>query len=653
MRLHLKILPKILLLLSLLALVALAGTVFSTHKMRLIDDTYGDLIDGPGKANLAIARANRNLVYVDRSIYRLIAEESEDGIQQATKEIADSGAYFRKQVKVSSSAMPSRASDFEKIGTMFEAAMEKGCAETLALAKSVGMADKKTAATAMREHCDPAMNEVMLSISALTNRILKINDESSEAALAVTNSTIRTTYALVLGGSAIVLLLVAGGVLWSITLPITYLERRMRSLSQGDVQTAIEGCERKDEIGAMARAVLIFRDNAIARAALEDAALLERQRERQRQSQMEHLIGKFRASVGDIVSSVNTGVGAMSGTAATLEEAALRAEQTAGSARMAASESSQHISAVSAAAEQLTASITEISTQVRGTSDRVGKATECARQTVLSVSSLAQLADKVGAIVEMIRSIAQQTNLLALNATIEAARAGEAGKGFAVVASEVKTLAGQTAIATDEIATQVAAIQAATHCAVQEIRSITGAVAEIDTLTTVVASSVEQQSHATNEIARAMSRASDGSTTATKNVENVAQVICETSSEAGRVTTATTLLSHSAGRLTEAVEAFLRELTQDVKDQRAAVRRRSTQAVIVCSDASRLPTKLVDISETGAKLVATDTLREGDTVIMEFEDKTSVSAQVVWLRDGFAGAHFAQPLSSLASGCAA
>ncbi len=283
----------------------------------------------------------------------------------------------------------------------------------------------------------------------------------------------------------------------------------------------------------------------------------------------------------------------------------------------------------------------------------MGKATECARQTVLSVSSLAQLADKVGAIVEMIRSIAQQTNLLALNATIEAARAGEAGKGFAVVASEVKTLAGQTAIATDEIATQVAAIQAATHCAVQEIRSITGAVAEIDTLTTAVASSVEQQSHATNEIARAMSRASDGSTTATKNVENVAQVICETSSEAGRVTTATTLLSHSAGRLTEAVEAFLRELTQDVKDQRAAVRRRSTQAVIVCSDASRLPTKLVDISETGAKLVATDTLREGDTVIMEFEDKTSVSAQVVWLRDGFAGAHFAQPLSSLASGCAA
>jgi methyl-accepting chemotaxis protein len=262
------------------------------------------------------------------------------------------------------------------------------------------------------------------------------------------------------------------------------------------------------------------------------------------------------------------------------------------------------------------------------------------------MSGLVDISNKVGAIVEMIRTIAQQTNLLALNATIEAARAGDAGKGFAVVASEVKTLAGHTAKATDEIAEQIAAIQGATHQAVTDIRAITFAVSEIDSMTNAVAASVEQQSEATGEIARAISQASQSSKNASQDVENVASVIGETNTEAGRVTDATGLLADSTKRLAEAVEGFLSDLSTDVKNRREAMRGLTTEAVLVQVNGVRAKTKLIDISDTGAKVVATAGLSPGDRIIVEFEDQSRAPSKLVWVKDGFAGVQFDQPLGS-------
>jgi methyl-accepting chemotaxis protein len=299
------------------------------------------------------------------------------------------------------------------------------------------------------------------------------------------------------------------------------------------------------------------------------------------------------------------------------------------------------------AAEQLTASIGEISQQIRGAGERASRATGLAGQTDANISGLLELAEKVGSIVEMIRGIAQQTNLLALNATIEAARAGEFGRGFAVVASEVKTLAGQTAKATDEIASQITAIQGATRRAVEDIRAITHAVGEIDDVTNAIASSVAQQSEATSEIASSISRASDSSTTASQNVAQVAAVIGETNSEAGRVSSATGLLSGSAKKLAEAVEQFLREVTQDVKNRRAATRRTSTVGAMILANGSRVTATIIDISDTGAKIIAPEGLGEGDRFTMEFEDNVRMPARLVWLRDGFAGAQFDRPLSAM------
>ena len=430
--------------------------------------------------------------------------------------------------------------------------------------------------------------------------------------------------------------------------PLTDLSTSVANISRGDLASAVPHMNRSDEIGRLAGAVERFREAAIEREHLEDFAQAERQKELQRQTVLEQLVSRFRGLIGEIVMLVDTEADSMDGTARTLNDVAFRAEQTAASARTAASDSSLNINAVSVAAEELTASIAEISAQINMTSQRANQATGLARQTDQGISGLVALADQVGAIVETIRTIAHQTNLLALNATIEAARAGEAGKGFAVVASEVKTLAGHTAKATDDIAAEIAAIQGATRSAVGDIRSITAAVAEIDTLANAVAMAVEQQSEATSEIARAISRASESSVNASHNVENVASVIGETNSEANRVSDATGRLSSSAKKLAEAVDGFLRDVTQDVNNRRVAARRRSTQGVVILANGVRVKTKLVDISDTGAKISAAAEFRQGERFIIEFEDRSSVRAKLVWVKDGFAGAQFDQPLSALA-----
>jgi signal transduction histidine kinase/DNA-binding NarL/FixJ family response regulator len=288
---NLKILPKILLLLGLLALVSLGAAVFATSKMRYIDDTYGDLIDGPGLANLAIARANRNLVYVNRSIYRLITETTGERDEAATKEIADNSEFFSKQIRVAIAAMPSKENEIKQIAGKFATAMSDACAETVKTANSLGEADKNVAAAQMHEKCDPALNEVMTDISALTNQILKINDKASEDALAVTNATIRSTYVLILGGLGIVMVLVGALVMRGITGPLRRLTACMMGLAAGQEAIDIVGRHRRDEIGAIAGAVETFRQNSAAkreaetrnaaqRAAILDAARAEAERAR-------------------------------------------------------------------------------------------------------------------------------------------------------------------------------------------------------------------------------------------------------------------------------------------------------------------------------------------------------------------------------------
>src|SRR5450432_199729 len=553
--LGLKILPKILMLLSLLALVSLGATVFATGKMRYIDDTYGDLIDGPGRANLAIARANRNLVYLNRSIYRLLTEVTEDRSQSATKEINDSREFFNKQIKTAVGAMPSKEAEIGQIGAKVNLALNGVCAETINLANSTGVEDKNRAATHMHEKCDPVLNESMDEIAILTNQILKVNDQASEEAQAVTNATIRNAYILILGGLAIVMLLVATLVVRWITRPIRELVSDAGRLASGDTTVEFATAKRGDEIGMVAAAIASFRDNVIDQKAAGDFAREVREKEEKNRS-LEGVVEGFRLCANELLMTVGQNANLMNDTASTLATIAGDAASQAVSAAGASEETASNVRTVAAAAEELSSSIHEIGRQVEQAANAVRTAGSTTERSATEIEGLAAACDRIGAVVAMIQAIAAQTNLLALNATIEAARAGDAGRGFAVVASEVKNLASETAKATDEIRQQIVSMQTATTTAVTAIRSIGNTIAEINDVTTAIAAAVEEQGAATREIARNISQAAGGTSEVSSNIVGVSSASTEAGTAATEVLTAAGELRREADVLRAEIDAF-------------------------------------------------------------------------------------------------
>lgn len=403
----------------------------------------------------------------------------------------------------------------------------------------------------------------------------------------------------------------------------------MRTLASGNTNVELADMEDGTEIGEMANAVAVFRENAIERYRLEAEAQKERQRERQRQSYIEGLISRFRQSIVEALGSINGQTSAMHETAANLTHVAKSANEEAASAEGASAGASGNVQTVASATEELVASVHEISSQVRNASEMVSTATETAVATDQDVSSLSDAAERIGAVISLIRDIADQTNLLALNATIEAARAGDAGKGFAVVASEVKGLASQTAKATEEISSQIAGIQGSTQNAVKAIRAIAGTVEDINTVTSTIALAVEQQEIATQEIARSIQMASDGTLRARENAQGVAQTIDRTESEAGAVQSASDRLSETAEHLAQVVDSFLTDVSRDVDERRDSLRVKMSQVVVVQASGRRLHSVMTDASESGCQLEAMDGLTPGERLTIELADGKTVQALVV------------------------
>jgi methyl-accepting chemotaxis protein len=346
----------------------------------------------------------------------------------------------------------------------------------------------------------------------------------------------------------------------SITRPLGRLVDTTLALAGGDTSIEISGGERTDEIGGMARAVAVFRDNAIERARLEEAARAEQAQRELRQRRIESLIGEFRGSVTQTLAAVGDNAARMDGTAKSLSGVATAASSQATSAAAASEQCSGNVQNVASAAEELSSSIKEIGRQVENATTVVRKAAELSKSSNGEIEALAGTAQKIGDVVGLIQAIAAQTNLLALNATIEAARAGEAGRGFAVVASEVKSLATQTAKATEEIGQQIAAIQASTEKSVASVRSITATMEEVDGFTTAIAAAVEEQGAATEEISRNVQMAARGTEELTQNVSGVTGAIGETSRAAQDVLDASGRLGSDANVLKDEVDRFLAQV---------------------------------------------------------------------------------------------
>jgi methyl-accepting chemotaxis protein len=348
-----------------------------------------------------------------------------------------------------------------------------------------------------------------------------------------------------------------------ITRPIIAMTHAMGSLAEGKFETEVPAQDQKDEVGAMAAAVQVFKLNMIRNKEMQEREAAELEARAKRAQAIAALTEAFDKQSTAVVKTVSSAATEMQATASSMSATAEETARQATTVAAASEQASTNVQTVASATEELTASISEITSQVSESTRIVSVAVEQASETNEKVKGLSEAAQKIGDVVRLINDIAGQTNLLALNATIEAARAGEAGKGFAVVASEVKTLATQTAKATEEISGQIRAIQDATASSAESIENISKTIARVSEISTAIASAVEEQGAATQEIARNVQQAAIGTQEVSTNIVSVTEAAQHTG-------TAATQLLGASGDLAKQAEVLKMEVERYIEGVKAA-----------------------------------------------------------------------------------
>ncbi|POF32947.1 methyl-accepting chemotaxis protein [Roseibium marinum] len=348
----------------------------------------------------------------------------------------------------------------------------------------------------------------------------------------------------------------------SLVRPLRALTANMSTLADGNTDIVIEGTDRGDEIGQMAAAMEVFVRNESARRELEDQQNNAQEDAARRGAEIQQLSSEFDRQITEMMSIIDSSVENLQAASSDMTGVAARTTEQSGLVSSASSQASHNVETVAAAAEELSASVNEIRRQVQASSEIAARAAGEAQSTNQRMNGLSEAATRIGEVVTLIQAIAEQTNLLALNATIEAARAGEAGRGFAVVASEVKELATQTSKATEDISSQITAIQEETGHAASAISSVTEIINNMNEIASSIASSVEEQGVATQEIASNATEASRSTVEVTTNIESVSKASENTRDTAEKVDSSAQQLKENASMLRSQVANFLQEVSK-------------------------------------------------------------------------------------------
>jgi methyl-accepting chemotaxis protein len=396
---------------------------------------------------------------------------------------------------------------------------------------------------------------------AIIDDIVKQANDQNAATEVAANDRVSTFTVLLWGVSAVVFLVIGAGVFgvaFGVIRPIAEMTDVMKGLAGGDLKVSVPALSRDDEVGAMARAVQVFKENAQRVQSMEqEQAGLKQKAEADRRAAMQQMAGGFDSAIGKIIQTVSTASSELESSAGRLTETAEVTQTLSATVASAAEQSSANAQSAAAAAEEMASSVSEISRRVQDSHKISREAVTQVEQTNARIADLTQSASRIGEVVKMISAVAEQTNLLALNATIEAARAGEAGRGFAVVASEVKALAAQTAKATEEISEQIGQMQSATSQSVSAIQEIGGTIGRIAEISQAIAAAVEEQGAATQEISHNVQRAAQGASQVAGSIADVNRGAADTGSASTHVHGLAQSLLGQSNHLKGEVERFL------------------------------------------------------------------------------------------------